>query len=315
MPHPPVVPPYLQGDNSQQQPSRTSQGNQLLALQDRPSSSKDNGNFVRLSCLSRNNLSTDFFLLDSGASIYVVRDKTLLSNYVHMPEQRSFYTAEGSSTMHVQGYGSMIIRCDTRNFITFLKLTKVLHAPDIPLNVVSVSNLCFENSISILFTNSSAIFYRSELVLPSETVIDNRTRTDVPTVISDSTATDKTELPEMTTDLNYSVNFSKPFFVVNRTSDNLYSFTLPIYHCSFNNISLLSSPVPTFNHTIPHNSCQAVLLKQYTGQPLLNIEHIGSTVSGQSSTDSPTILILFSTPLRDSQRIAPLTLRKSLQKV
>ncbi len=34
MPHPPVIPPYLQGDHSQQQVARTSQGNQLLALQD-----------------------------------------------------------------------------------------------------------------------------------------------------------------------------------------------------------------------------------------------------------------------------------------
>ncbi len=290
MPHPPVIPSYLQGNNSQQHTARPRQGNELLALQDRPASSKDNGNFIRLSCLARNNLSTDLFLLDSGASVHVVRDKTLLSNYVHMPEQRSCFTADGSSTLHIQGFGSMIIRCDTRNSITFLMLSKVLHAPDIPLNVISVSNLCLENSISILFTNSSAIFYRSEVILPTDMEISNRTRNDVPTVFSDSTITDKTELPELSTDLRHSINFSTPFFTVNRTYNNLYSFKLPIYQCSFNNISLSSSPVPKFNSTIPPGSCQAVLLKQSTGQSELTNQRINDAELHLPLTTSSTVL-------------------------
>ncbi len=190
----------------------------------------------------------------------------------------------------------MVIRCETRHFIIFLKLTKVLYAPDIPLNVISVSNLCHENSISVLFTNSNAIFYRSELVSPEADVVDNRSFRltsiiDVPKTISDIPETEKSDLPEVTTDLDCSLNFSKPFFAVNRTSDNLYSFTLPIYHCSFNNISLFSSPIPNFNDNSPLNSCQAVLLKHHQPQLPTNIEKQDSTTTSiESLTVSTEIL-------------------------
>ncbi len=163
MPNPPMVLPYAQNENCRPQLLRNPSGNQLLAIEQSSSQSTD-GNFIRLSCFSQDFLSSELFLLDSGASTHVVKDQSLLSDHVHMSQHRSFFTAEGSSTIHIQGYGTMIIRCATRNLIIFLKLTKVLFVPNIPVNVISVSKRCHENPISVLFTNSSAIFYRSEVV-------------------------------------------------------------------------------------------------------------------------------------------------------
>ncbi len=262
MPSPPVLPsnPPPPGRRQQQ---RVPVQNQQLAIEPPPTSDK-NGNFLRLSCLSVQEPNKNVFLLDTGASTHVVRDISLLSKFTPYNETRQFFTAQGSSVITIQGKGEIIIRCTTRTFTIFLTLKNVLFAPDIPVNVISVSQLCADNCISILFINSAAIFYRSELI--DLQVSDPVSRTSV----YETSSENQSCASENTVPDNYNLrskyvhtpNFSKPFFTIPKTRDNLYSFALPSYKCSFNNISLDSCPIYAFNEFIPQDACQAVLLTE-----------------------------------------------------
>ncbi len=253
---PPNPPP--QGRRQQQQ---VPVQNQQLAIEPPPTSDK-NGNFLRLSCLSGEEPNKNIFLLDTGASTHVVRDVSLLSNFTSYNENRQFFTAQGSSVITIQGKGEIIIRCATRTFTIFLKLKNVLFAPDIPINVISVSQLCADNCVSIVFINSAAIFYRSELIDlqlsdPTSRTSGYETSSENQSCESENTLPDNHKLRS---EYIYTPNFSKPFFTVPKTRDNLYSFTLPSYKCSFNNICLDSSPKYGLNEFIPQGACQAVLL-------------------------------------------------------
>ncbi len=261
MQSPPVLPPNppSQARRAQQQ-QQIPAPNRLLAIE-QPSTSDTNGNFLRLSCLSADEPPDNVFLLDTGASMHVVRDMSLLSNYVPINENKQFFTAQGSSNIRIVGRGEIIIRCTTRTFVVFLRLKNVLFAPDIPVNVISVSQLCNDNCVSIVFINSATIFYRSELIDPLTQDDQSRTSTEVAKP-EDTCCTSENMSPSDTkSDSTYMLNFSKPFFTVPRTRDNLYSFTLSSYVCSFQNISLTSSPIYVFNNNIPQGSCQAVLLR------------------------------------------------------
>ncbi len=257
MPSPPVLPPNPPPSGRRQQP-RVPVQNQQLAIEPPPTSDK-NGNFVRLSCLSLQEPSENVFLLDTGASTHVVKDRAYLSNFTPYNESRQFFTAEGSSTITIQGKGEMIIRCMTRTFTIFLKLQNVLFAPDIPVNVISVSQLCAENRISILFINSAAIFYRSELINVSLSESVSRSKLHEESSENLSFASDNYNLSSQVV---HTLNFSKPFFTIPKTKDNLYSFALPFFQCSFHNIPLDSCPIYAFNEFIPQDACQAVLLTE-----------------------------------------------------
>ncbi len=266
MPSPPVLPPNPP-PTARRQPSRAPIQTQQLAIEPPPASDK-NGNFIRLSWLSSNKPNENTFLLDTGASTHAVKDLSLLSNFTSCNESRQFFTAQGSSTIVVQGRGDIIIRCMTRTFAIFLHLKNVLFVPDIPINVVSVSQLCADNFISILFINSAAIFYRSELIdrhrsdpnyrVRNETPLRNRVR---------ASEKQRSDDPNIESDFVHTPNLSKPFFSIPKSDDNLYSFSLPSFNCSLPNISLDSSPVYTINDSIPEGECQAVLLVQQEATP------------------------------------------------
>ncbi len=256
MPSPPVLPPNPPPSGRRQPPQRPAQ-NQLAI--EPPPTSDGNGNFVRLSCLSLQEPNANVFLLDTGASTHVVKNKSCLSNFTSYTENKQFFTAEGSSTITVHGKGDMIIRCMTRTFTIFLKLQNVLFIPDIPVNVISVSQLCAENCISILFINSVAIFYRSELINLPVSEIASCTPCNEDSPENKSLGSDDYNLSSRYV---YTPNFSNPFFSIPKSKDNLYSFALPSYQCSFVNIPLDSCPLYVLNESIPQDACQAVLLTE-----------------------------------------------------
>ncbi len=175
----------------------------------------------------------------------------------------NFFTAQESSVITILGCGEIIIRCATRTFTVFLRLKDVLFAPDIPVNVISVSQLCVDNCVSVVFINSAAIFYRSELIDPH--ISDSLPRTSVDDISSQHiSCKSENVLPndaKRRSEYIYTLNFSKPFFTVPKTRDNLYSFTLSSYACSFQNICLNLSPIYVLNDNIPQGTCQAVLLR------------------------------------------------------
>ncbi len=258
---------------------RTPPANQLLAIE-QPPPPETNGNFIRISCLSKEKLGPNLFLLDTGASTHV-RNASLLSNYVSCDEDRSFFTVQGSTEIKIRGRGDIIIRCATRNFIIFLKLNNVLFAPDIPVNVISVSQLCADNCISIVFANSAAIFYRSELIDPVIPDFETSfTRKSLPRQDKSESDVVLPNTAKLLTDPIFTLNFSQPFFYVPRTKDNLYSFTLSSFVCSFKNIMSQSSPMYVFNKDIPQGACQAVLLQ--------NTELITDAEQSTSATSSMT---------------------------
>ncbi len=269
MQSPPSLPPNPPSQARRAQLQQQIPGpNQQLAIEQSPTSNA-NGNFLRLSCFSGEEPNENVFLLDTGASTHVVRDASFFSNFTPYTENRHFFTAQGSSVITIQGRGEIIIRCATRTFTIFLKLKNMLFAPHIPVNVISVSQLCIDNCVSVVFSNSTAIFYRSELIDPKLSDPVPRTSTyEMP--LENISSESESALPsddKLRSEYKYTVNFSKPFFSVPKTRDNLYSFKLSSYTCPFDNICLTSSPIYVLNEDIPQGTCQAVLLK-VTKQPI-----------------------------------------------
>jgi hypothetical protein len=82
----------------------------------------------------------DSFLLDSGSSIHVSRDRERFSNFQRPPP--GHYAVCGSGTIEIQGYGEVdVVLTNRKGRKRLLRLHKVAYCPQFPTNLVSLQLL------------------------------------------------------------------------------------------------------------------------------------------------------------------------------
>ncbi len=266
---------------------------QVPAIQQQPTAhQQQNGNLLRVSCMSNISSSSEHFILDTGASYHIVNNSSILSDFITSPHNRNFFTADGTSLISIQGTGTLTIKCSTRDTIAYLSLKNVLVAPKLPLNVISVAKLCADNLINISFSDTHASFFRCELVPSTQ-----RDPSDHPSIPKSA---DDYHRENTTGDVSFfrthldngetvrAVYYASPFFAVPKTADNLYSFTLVRQFSNYN--SFQPQIVSYFNPEIPPNTCRPVLLilsqqVDQTGTPRIgNISQLSHQSEGDSTT-------------------------------
>src|SRR4029077_8415056 len=82
----------------------------------------------------------DSFLLDSGSSIHVSRDRQRFSSFQRPPP--GHYAMCGSGTVAIQGYGEVdVVLTNRKGRKRLLRLQKVAYCPQFPTNIVSLQLL------------------------------------------------------------------------------------------------------------------------------------------------------------------------------
>ncbi|SGY91570.1 BQ5605_C038g11681 [Microbotryum silenes-dioicae] len=94
-------------------------------------------------------LRANAFVIDSGATLHMVSDKSLFTNYRHVAPTKIGGIAGGINAI---GTGNIAFVAASGHPIT---LTGVLHTPGLPVNLLSVSRLCDTDNVRVAFTKYS----------------------------------------------------------------------------------------------------------------------------------------------------------------
>ncbi len=237
---------------------------QLLAIEDQPQSEPseptiEEGNILRISSLTQSSPPLDVFLLDSGASSHIVRDRSLLTTFTPQEKVKQMYTANGKSSIRVLGTGTITFCTQTNTNTYLLHLLNVIVAPDIPVNVISVAKLCSDNLVTVQFNHMGAFFFRSEVINQPQEPTQTNHISEKKTTISCRASDDPTSENSYTQSSQItSINFAKPLFFVPRSPDFLFSFSINKYSSSDTSLSTIIKSLPSAE--VPQGKCRGVFI-------------------------------------------------------
>ncbi len=178
-----------------------------------------------------------------------------MTTFVPKLTQKVMYTANGKLSISILGMGTITLCTQTNNQTHLLKLLDVIVALDIPVNVISIAKLCIDNLITVQFNDLGALFFRSEIITPSQTrgtlqTADYSVRSSQ-IAVSESNIADKTQSSAEQSRILYknsdvrSINFANPIFYVPRLPDFLFSFSINKYCCDEISMSNIVNSLPS----------------------------------------------------------------------
>ncbi len=101
------------------------------------------------------------FVLDMGATHHVVNDVTLLVDFIPNAYTQTVFLADNIRSLSILGKGMLSLTISNPpNKLEHLNLTEVLACPSVTVNIIRVRQLCRENCISVLFSDTSASIFR-----------------------------------------------------------------------------------------------------------------------------------------------------------
>jgi hypothetical protein len=102
------------------------------------------------------NLNATLWVIDSGATAHVCKDKSKFSNYREV--QNKLIEVATKETAKVYGIGDIVMEIESKGQIIMLELKNVLHVPNFAKNLISVRELYYAGH-EIHFARPNPILY------------------------------------------------------------------------------------------------------------------------------------------------------------